>query len=467
MEFLFGFFFGYFCAVIRTKNIAFHTLGCKLNFSETSSIYRQLDPEFFQPVSFQQPADIYVLNTCSVTENADKECRSLIRRVKRLAPQSQVVVIGCYAQLKPHEIASIEGVDLVLGAKEKFQLPDYLKKLAGKTNPAGAVYSCHIEEVNQFDSSYSFGERTRAFLKVQDGCDYSCTYCTIPLARGQSRSDSVQHAVEQATQLAHLGVKEIVLTGVNLGDFGRREGKRETDFFELIQQLDEVQGIERFRISSIEPNLLKDEMIEWVSRSKKFMPHFHLPLQSGSDVLLALMKRRYLSRLYRDRVEKIKNLMPQCCIGADVIVGFPGETEDEFLQTYRFLQELPVSYLHVFTYSEREQTEAIHLPGVVSKQERQKRNKMLRILSEKKQRLFREAQLHSNASVLFETTGAGSFSEGLTENYIRVRVNEPGLAGTIQTVCLETLNEEGMEGKRVSHSYASTHVSAAAATLVF
>ncbi|MBS1658475.1 MAG: tRNA (N(6)-L-threonylcarbamoyladenosine(37)-C(2))-methylthiotransferase MtaB [Bacteroidetes bacterium] len=407
----------------KERTIAFHTLGCKLNFAESSSLSRLLEKDGFRKINFEDGADVYVINTCSVTENADKECRSVIRRAKRYAPQSQVIVVGCYAQLKPGEIASMEGVDLVLGANEKFRVADYLKHISPKKSldEKAAVYSCDISEVNLFESSFSFGERTRAFLKVQDGCDYSCTYCTIPLARGKSRSDSVAHAVEQARLLAELGIKEIVLTGVNIGDFGLRNGMREESFLNLIQKLDEVDGIRRFRISSIEPNLLKDEIIEFVAHSTRFMPHFHVPLQSGSDEVLRRMKRRYLTSLYYDRIGKIKSAMPHACIGADVIVGFPGETEKEFLDTYRFLNELEVSYLHVFTYSERENTEAAYLANPVSKRVRHERNKMLRILSEKKKNAFYRSQLGSTKPVLFESKTEDGMTEGFTDNYVKVK----------------------------------------------
>jgi threonylcarbamoyladenosine tRNA methylthiotransferase MtaB len=409
--------------VQKERTIAFHTLGCKLNFAETSTIARLLEKDGFRKINFEDVADIYVINTCSVTENADKECRSIIRRAKRIAPQSQVIVVGCYAQLKPEEIASIEGVDLVLGANEKFRIADYLRHISPKKShdEKAAVYSCDISEVNLFESSFSFGERTRAFLKVQDGCDYSCTYCTIPLARGKSRSDSVAHAVEQARLLAELGIKEIVLTGVNIGDFGLRYGRRDETFFDLIRELDDVKGIERFRISSIEPNLLKDEIIEFVAQSVRFMPHFHVPLQSGSDEVLRRMKRRYLTPLYGERIEKIKSVMPHACIGADVIVGFPGETEKDFLETYRFLNELEVSYLHVFTYSERENTVAAHLPYPVSKSVRHERNQMLRILSDKKKNSFYRSQLGSTKRVLFEAKTEDGMTQGFTDNYVKVK----------------------------------------------
>lgn len=422
--------------MLQEKTIAFHTLGCKLNFAETSTLTRSLEKDGFKKVGFETGAEVYVINTCSVTENADKECRSIIRKALSFSPNAQVVVVGCYAQLKAEEIATIQGVDLVLGAKEKFRLAEYLNILPYKKKPGGRaeVYSCDVNDVSLFESSYSFGERTRAFLKIQDGCNYNCTYCTIPLARGRSRSDQISHVVDQAWLLSELGVKEIVLTGVNIGDFGihnPRDGSHMETFFELIQKLDEVSGIERFRISSIEPNLLRDEIIEFVGASKRFMPHFHIPLQSGSDRILKLMKRRYLTPLYRERIERIKSIMPHCCIGADVITGFPGENENEFLATYNFLKEIDISYLHVFTYSERDDTEAIQLGEVVPKQERHLRNKMLRILSEKKRIAFYSRHLSSTRKVLFELTAAGEYSEGFTDNYIKVKTTHKNLKGKI------------------------------------
>lgn len=431
--------------MIEEKTISFHTLGCKLNFAETSSISHLLEKDGFRKVKFEDGADVYVINTCSVTGNADKECRSIIRRALRYSPSARVVVVGCYAQLKPEEIASLEGVDLVLGAKEKFRIADYLKILPPKKDfsAKGVVYSCDVSEVNVFESSYSFGERTRAFLKVQDGCDYNCTYCTIPLARGKSRSDSVAHVIEQASLLSELGVKEIVLTGVNVGDFGIHDpqnGKRVEKFLDLVQSLDEVAGIERFRISSIEPNLLTNETIEFVAQSKRFMPHFHIPLQAGSDTILRLMKRRYLIKLYHDRIEKIKSLMPYCCIGADMIVGFPGETETEFVESYNFLNNLDISYLHVFTYSERDNTEAIHLGNVVPKELRHKRNRMLRILSEKKRNAFYERHLGEVREVLFEVPGQNGIAEGFTDNYIKVKMpSEFPLTGKIVEATLKNI----------------------------
>jgi threonylcarbamoyladenosine tRNA methylthiotransferase MtaB len=444
--------------MVTGKSIAFHTLGCKLNYSETSSISRLMEKEGFAKVSLEDSPDIVVINTCSVTDNADKECRQIVRKALKHAPHTQIVVIGCYAQLKPEAIANMEGVDLVLGAKEKFRLADYLKLLPAKKPLAekGAVYSCDVNEVQLFESSYSLGERTRAFLKVQDGCDYSCTYCTIPLARGQSRSDNVSHAVAQARLLAELGIKEIVLTGVNIGDFGIHQpgsGQRPETFFDLVRALEEVAGIERFRISSIEPNLLTDEIISWVAVSKKFMPHFHIPLQSGSDTILRKMKRRYLSELYKERIELIKSLMPHCCIGADVITGFPGETENEFLENYRFINQLAVSYLHVFTYSEREHTEAAAMNGIVPLQLRQERNKCLRILSEKKKQAFYRQHIGTYQTVLFEKPSLPGIQEGFTENYIKVKIaGERLLAGETASVLLQEAKDDAVFGELLSNA---------------
>ncbi|MBK9732173.1 MAG: tRNA (N(6)-L-threonylcarbamoyladenosine(37)-C(2))-methylthiotransferase MtaB [Chitinophagaceae bacterium] len=439
--------------MLSGKKIAFHTLGCKLNFSETSTIARILEKDGFTKVKLEETPDVVLINTCSVTENADKECRQIVRKALKYSPEAQVIVIGCYAQLKPEEIATIEGVDLVLGAKEKFRLADYLKVLPAKKSNSekGSIYSCDVNDVLFFESSYSLGERTRAFLKVQDGCDYSCTYCTIPLARGKSRSDTISHAVEQANLLAYLGIKEIVLTGVNIGDFGIQNplsGKRPETFFELVKELDRQKSIERFRISSIEPNLLKDEIIEFVAQSKRFMPHFHIPLQSGSDTILKRMKRRYVSTLYTERVAKIKSLMPHCCIGVDVITGFPGETEEEFMKTYQFINELDVSYLHVFTYSERDHTEAASLDGKVPIQIRQERTKMLRILSEKKRQDFYQKQIGSTRNVLFENPSSPDYQEGFTDNYIKIKVKQnESLAGVLSTVHLKKLDGDWLEGE--------------------
>jgi threonylcarbamoyladenosine tRNA methylthiotransferase MtaB len=405
----------------QAKTVAFHTLGCKLNFSETSTLSRLLEQDGFVKTDFEGTADVYVINTCSVTDNADKECRMLVRRIQRRAPESMVVITGCYAQLKPEEIASIEGVDLVLGAAEKFNITEHLKTLT-KGNSA-RICSCDIDEVNTFHASYSLNDRTRTFLKVQDGCDYTCAFCTIPMARGKSRSDSVASVVANAHQLAAAGVKEIVLTGVNLGDFGKGlEGgkKREESFLELARELDKVDGISRYRISSIEPNLLTNEIIELVANSRKFMPHFHIPLQSGSNEILGLMRRRYRRELYAEKVALIKQFMPHCAIGVDVIVGFPSESDAHFEETCNFLHQLDVSYLHVFTYSERPNTAALDIQPVVPVHVRHERNKVLRNLSHKKQQFFTEQHLHQTRKVLFESLGKDGMMEGYTDNYIKV-----------------------------------------------
>ncbi len=395
-------------------SIAFHTLGCKLNFSETSALANQLSQEGYEQRDFEEEADIYVINTCSVTENADKECRQLVRRIQRKSPESLVVITGCYAQLKPQEIASIPGVDLVLGANAKFDLASHLKTL--KKGDTTKICSCDIEEVSTFNASWSAEHRTRTFLKVQDGCDYNCSFCTIPLARGKSRSDSIQNVLENIKEIAGAGTKEIIFTGVNLGDFGENG----EDFFQLIQAVDQLPLNLRYRISSIEPNLLTNEIIEWVANSSQFMPHFHIPLQSGSDRILGLMRRRYKRNLYQERVSLIKQLIPDACIGVDVIVGFPGETEEDFLETYSFLASLPVSYFHVFTYSEREDTLAATLKEVVPISTRQLRNKKLRALSYEKQQLFELTQQGKKRPVLFEKQERGDQMEGYTDNYIRV-----------------------------------------------
>lgn len=405
-----------------TKSIAFHTLGCKLNFSETSTLGRMMEQEGFEKRAFEDEADVYVINTCSVTENADKECRQLVRRIQRRAPEAMVVITGCYAQLKPQEIAEIEGVDLVLGAAEKFNLPQHLHQLT-KSKTKAQVYSCEIEAVEGFHSSYSVNDRTRVFLKVQDGCDYNCSFCTIPLARGHSRSDSIAGVLDNVHELAKGGTREIVLTGINLGDFGKGTNggkKREESFFELIQELDKVEGIDRYRISSIEPNLLTNEIIEFVAASQKFMPHFHIPLQSGSKKVLGLMRRRYQKELYAERVARIKELMPHCCIGVDVIVGFPGETEEDFKETHKFLHDLDISYLHVFTYSERANTLAIDMKPVVPMHTRQERNKVLRNLSYQKMQYFTQQHVGQNRKVLFEHAEKNGMMDGYTDNYIKV-----------------------------------------------
>ena len=411
----------------ESRTVAFHTLGCKLNFSETSSLSRMLEQEGFEKKEFDEQADVYVINTCSVTDNADKECRQLVRRIQRKAPESFVVITGCYAQLKPQAIASIPGVDLVLGAAEKFNIARHIRELA-KGDPA-KICSCDIEEVSGFHSSWSVNDRTRTFLKVQDGCDYTCSFCTIPMARGKSRSDRIANVIRNAEELAAGGVKEIVLTGVNLGDFGKGpDGSgaimplsgREENFFELIKELDKVDGISRYRISSIEPNLLTNEIIEFVANSDKFMPHFHIPLQSGSNKTLGAMRRRYKRELYAERVGLIKKLMPHCAIGVDVIVGFPGETEDDFRETYDFLHALDVSYLHVFTYSERDNTQALEIHPVVPMSVRNERNKSLRNLSYMKMQYFTEQHHGQTRQVLFEHQDKNGMMEGYTDNYIRI-----------------------------------------------
>lgn len=430
----------------QTKTVAFHTLGCKLNFSETSTIARNLKDNGYQKVEFTDSANVYVINTCSVTANADKECRTIVKNAMKANPEGFVVVVGCYAQLKPQEIAEMEGVDLVLGAAEKFNIAEYLDDINKKEETI--VHSCEIEEADFYVGSYSIGDRTRAFLKVQDGCDYKCTYCTIPLARGISRSDTVENVIKNANEIAQKGIKEIVLTGVNIGDYGKGEfgnKKHEHTFLELVQELDQVEAIERIRISSIEPNLLKNETIDFVSKSNRFVPHFHIPLQSGSDEILKKMKRRYLSNLYLDRVTKIREVMPNACIGVDVIVGFPGETEELFMETYNFLNELPISYLHVFTYSERDNTEAIEFEGVVDQGERKRRSKMLRILSEKKRQAFYQSQLNSTQKVLWEHDNKDGKMFGFTENYVKVQTDfKPELVNETQIVDLVRINHNGI-----------------------
>lgn len=428
------------------RTAAFHTLGCKLNFAETSTIARQLTEAGYEKVSFDEKANVYVINTCSVTENADRECKLHVKRAMKANPDGLVVIVGCYAQLKPEEISQIEGVDLVLGAKEKFNILSYLDDLE-KSENEGIVHSCEIEETDFFIGSYSIGDRTRAFLKVQDGCDYKCTYCTIPLARGISRSDTIENVLKNAKEIAERDIKEIVLTGVNIGDYGKGEfgnKRHEHTFLDLISELDQVEGIERIRISSIEPNLLKDESIELVSKSKSFVPHFHIPLQSGSDELLKKMKRRYLTKLYTDRVNKIREVMPDAAIGVDVIVGFPGETEELFMETYNFLNELPITYLHVFTYSERENTEATEMEGVVPIPERKRRNKMLRILSEKKKMTFYQTQLGKTLPVLWEHENKDGKMFGFTENYVRVQKNfDQASVNQIEFLKLEKIEADG------------------------
>jgi len=409
----------------ESRTVAFHTLGCKLNFSETSSLSRILETEGFRKKEFDDMADVYVINTCSVTDNADKECRQLVRRIQRRSPESLVVITGCYAQLKPKEIAEIPGVDLVLGAAEKFNIAQHIRELA-KADSA-KICSCDIEEVKDFHSSYSYNDRTRAFLKVQDGCDYNCSFCTIPLARGKSRSDEIKNVIKNVEHLAESGVKEIVLTGVNLGDFkpppplkGALETSGQENFYTLVQALEKVEGINRYRISSIEPNLLTNQIIEFVANSDKFMPHFHIPLQSGSDRILGLMRRRYKRELYADRVNLIKTLMPHCCIGVDVIVGFPSESDENFKETFDFLHSLDISYLHVFTYSERDNTSALTIKPVIPVNIRHERNKTLRNLSYMKMQYFTEQHTGQVRKVLFEGSNKNNMMEGYTDNYIRI-----------------------------------------------
>ena len=431
--------------MITTKKVAFHTLGCKLNFSETSTIARDFVSNGFKKVDFSESADIYVINTCSVTENADNRFKSIVKQALSVNSNAFIIAIGCYAQLKPQELADLNGVDLVLGAKEKFNIMDYINDLSKQD--ICKIHSCEIDEADFYVGSYSYGDRTRAFLKVQDGCDYKCTYCTIPLARGISRSDKLENILSNAKNISQKGIKEIVLTGVNIGDYGKGEfgnKKHNHTFLEMIKALDGVEGINRLRISSIEPNLLKNESIEFVSKSNSFVPHFHIPLQSGSNFILKKMKRRYLREVYEDRVNQINSIMPHACIGVDVIVGFPGETEELFLETYNFLNKLDVSYLHVFTYSERQNTEASTMKGSVPIKVRKKRSKLLRGLSVKKRRSFYEKSIGSNRTVLFEGENKSGYIHGFTENYIRVRHPwDPRLVNTLKKVKLDQIDQEG------------------------
>ncbi|WKN40495.1 tRNA (N(6)-L-threonylcarbamoyladenosine(37)-C(2))-methylthiotransferase MtaB [Tunicatimonas pelagia] len=425
-----------------SRSVAFYTLGCKLNYSETSTLGRLVEERGYRKTNFQQGADIYIINTCSVTDNADKKCRKVVREALKYSPSAYVCIVGCYAQLKPKEIAEIPGVDAVLGAAEKFRLLDLLDGFQKKSEPQ--VFASEVTEARRFNSAYSLHDRTRTFLKVQDGCNYHCTFCTIPLARGKSRSDTVESVVNQAREIAQTGVKEIVLTGVNIGDYGIIDGKRTNRFIDLVQELDQVEGINRFRISSIEPNLLSNEVIEFVAQSQRFVPHFHIPLQSGANKILRQMRRRYLRELYADRVQKIKTLMPHCAIGVDVIVGFPGETEEDFLETYHFLNSLPISYLHVFTYSERANTPAAEMDAVVPMKTRQQRSKMLRTLSEKKRRKFYQENLEQTATVLYEEDVEDGQMHGFTENYVRVSTPyDPLLINELQSVQLGEINELG------------------------
>lgn len=427
------------------RKIALHTLGCKLNFSETSAIGRVLVENGFQKVEFGEVADYYIINTCSVTQNADKETRYIVKTALRTNPEAKVIVVGCYAQLKPEEIANIPGVSMVLGANEKFKINEYIEQLEDQQKPL--VIAGDIDAVNFYSEAYASGDRTRGFLKVQDGCDYFCAFCTIPLARGKSRSGTIEQTVKTARKVAETGVKEIVLTGVNLGDFGKTsDGNERTgeDFFQLIQQLEKIEDVARWRISSIEPNLLTNDIISFVANSDKFMPHFHIPLQSGSDKILKLMRRKYLRKLYAERIEFIKHVMPHACIGVDVIVGFPGETQEQFLETYDFINGLEVSYLHVFTYSERANTRALNIKPVVPVAERKERNKMLRILSEKKRHKFYAEHLHTERKALFEIEHDSGTMYGFTDNYVKVAVpyNEQ-LVNTIQTVWLDSVTGSG------------------------
>lgn len=428
------------------KKVAFHTLGCKLNFSETSTIARGFVEEGFERVDFSENADLYVINTCSVTENADKRFKTIVKQAQKVNPDAFVAAIGCYAQLKPEQLAAVDGVDLVLGATEKFKITDYINDLT--KNDFGEVHSCEIVDADFYVGSYAIGDRTRAFLKVQDGCDYKCTYCTIPLARGISRSDTLDNVLKNAAEISAQGIKEIVLTGVNIGDYGKGEfgnKKHENTFFDLVKALDDVEGIHRLRISSIEPNLLKNETIDFVAQSNSFVPHFHIPLQSGSDAILKLMRRRYMCDLYIDRLKRIRESMPHACIGVDVIVGFPGETDEHFLETYHFLNELDISYLHVFTYSERDDTPAATMGGVVPKNVRSKRSKMLRGLSVKKRRAFYEGQLGTHRTVLFEGENKEGYIHGFTENYVKVKAPwNPELVNTLHEIELSEIDLDGL-----------------------
>ena len=426
--------------MVKGKKAAFYTLGCKLNFSETSAIGRQLSDIGFSKTEFEKKADLYVINTCSVTENANRECRRIIRKAKKNSPEAFIVVTGCFAQLKPKEISDIEGVDMVLGANEKFNLPRLLADL--KTVETTEIYGCEINDLAYF-SSYSLTDRTRSFMKIQDGCDYPCTYCTIPLARGESRCDSIENIIKNANNIASNGIKEIVITGVNIGEFKDKNDNR--NFTDLINELEQVGGIERYRISSIEPNLITDEVIEFVKQSKKFMPHFHIPMQSGSDLVLGKMKRRYKTKLYRNKIQAITKAIQNVCIGADVIVGFPGETQEEFNKTLNFIKDLPISYLHVFTYSERENTPAILMNGIVDKQDRANRSKQLRILSNKLQRAFYEKHLNTEHTALFEQEDKEGYLSGFTDNYIKIKTPFTAeICRTKQQVKLMEIDEDGI-----------------------
>jgi threonylcarbamoyladenosine tRNA methylthiotransferase MtaB len=431
---------------LTSPTVAFQTLGCKLNFSETSTLARKFVAAGYERIHFKMNADVYVINTCSVTENADKKFTTLVRQTRQRNPDAFLIAVGCYAQLQPEELAKEDSVDLVLGAKEKFDIISYLGDLSRSEQTQ--VHACAIEETDTYVRSYAIGERTRAFLKVQDGCDYKCTYCTIPQARGISRSDNLDNVIHQAKEIVDKGIREIVLTGVNIGDYGKGEfgnKKHKHTFFELVQALDEVEGIERFRISSIEPNLLSKELINFIAHSKRFVPHFHIPLQSGNNEILGQMRRRYQRELYADRVNQIKRLMPDACIGADVIVGFPGESDDYFLDTYAFLVNLPVSYLHVFSYSERPNTPASKMKNQVPKTLRNKRSKMLRALSAKKQHAFYESQLQKTKTILFEADNKEGYIQGFTENYVKVRMPwDPALQNQTRSATLAKIDQKGM-----------------------
>ena len=423
------------------KKVAFHTLGCKLNYAETSSVARAFEDKGFEKVDFNDQPDIFVINTCSVTENANKKFRAVVKEARKISPDAFIAIMGCYAQLKPFEVATVKGVDVVLGASQKFKLLELVEKF--EKQPETLIFAEDIDQATQFNSSWSINDRTRTFLKIQDGCDYACTFCTIPLARGKSRSDNPVNIVKKAIEIGNEGVKEIVLTGINTGDYGIINGVRQYNFFDLIQELEQVNTVERFRISSIEPNLLSNEIINFVSDSKRFMPHFHIPLQSGSDTILKKMRRRYLTALYSSRIETIKQKMPDACIGVDVIVGFPGETEEEFKKTYRFLSDANISYLHVFSYSERENTLAAEMNEVVPPEERARRSKMLRILSNKKRRSFYESQLGKTMKVLFEKSETNEgMMEGFTENYVRIEhPYNPDLINKVKDIKLQEITE--------------------------
>ena len=429
----------------RISSVALSTLGCKLNFSETSSIANNLEKNNFKVVPFNQYADAYIINTCSVTENADNKFKVFVNKALKINPDAFIAAIGCYAQLKPEELFSVKGVDLVLGASEKFNIVNYLQNIDQDFSKFD--HSCNINDVDSFTETYSINSRTRAFLKVQDGCDYKCSFCTIPLARGKSRSNTIENVVKNVNEIISNGIREIVLTGINLGDFGKRQAdniKTNEDFFELIKTLDQIDGVERYRVSSIEPNLLTDEIISFISKSNKFVPHFHIPLQSGSDQILKKMRRRYKTDLYESRVELIRKFMPNASIGVDVIVGFPGETDDMFLETYNFIKKLDVTYLHVFSYSERENTKAIELNGVVPKKTRNKRSKLLRLLSASKKTSFYKNNIGTDYNVLFESENKNGLIEGYTENYIRVRKDwNKNLVGQIKKVRIEKVDSEG------------------------